>query len=212
MRAEAKDAPNRAVKRQVEAILHVEERRHWRHVSVWLFGLALLAVLAIFVMVKFGNHDNDAKTRRNTESSIVMTHTKTHKKTKAHKKAKKSSKSTSQSTSSASSQSSSSVSSQSSVATSSSSSSQPVVSSSQSSSSSRVVSSSSSSAVRSTSRSQQVAVSSSSSVAATTYTIKSGDNLYRIAANNHLTLAKLKQLNGLTEKSMLQPGQTLRLK
>ncbi|MGY3724016.1 Flagellum-specific peptidoglycan hydrolase FlgJ [Granulicatella balaenopterae] len=43
-----------------------------------------------------------------------------------------------------------------------------------------------------------------------TYTIKAGDNLWRIAKNNGLTLEQLKSLNGLTT-NIIQPNQVLKL-
>ena len=47
-------------------------------------------------------------------------------------------------------------------------------------------------------------------VKAKTYTIKAGDNLWRIAKQNGLTLAQLKSLNGLTS-NMIHPNQVLKL-
>jgi LysM repeat protein len=43
------------------------------------------------------------------------------------------------------------------------------------------------------------------------YVVKSGDNLFRIALSNNVTLAALLSANGLSENSIIQPGQTLRL-
>ncbi len=41
------------------------------------------------------------------------------------------------------------------------------------------------------------------------YIIQDGDNLFRIALNNDVTLASLLSSNGLTEASVIQPGQAL---
>lgn len=45
-----------------------------------------------------------------------------------------------------------------------------------------------------------------------TYTIKSGDSLSSIAAKHGMTLSELKQLNGFTDKSLLLPGQTIKVR
>lgn len=47
--------------------------------------------------------------------------------------------------------------------------------------------------------------------AACVYVVKSGDNLFRIALSNNVTLAALLSANGLSENSIIQPGQSLRL-
>lgn len=46
---------------------------------------------------------------------------------------------------------------------------------------------------------------------ACTYVIRSGDTLFRIALNNNVPLAQLLALNGLTESSIIQPGQVVQL-
>lgn len=47
----------------------------------------------------------------------------------------------------------------------------------------------------------------------TTYSIKKGDSLYRIASNNKLTLNELLKLNpGMKATSVIQPGQTIKIK
>ncbi|WP_261805825.1 SAG1386/EF1546 family surface-associated protein [Lapidilactobacillus luobeiensis] len=75
---------------------------------------------------------------------------------------------------------------------------------------------SSSSVAESSSAVSSSTVSSESSSASTTeggsYTVKAGDNLYRIAINNGLTLDQLLQLNGLSSNSAIVPGQSLRIK
>lgn len=43
-----------------------------------------------------------------------------------------------------------------------------------------------------------------------TYTVKSGDNLYRIAVNNGMTLDQIKQLNGLSSDTV-SVGQVLKI-
>ncbi|WP_390404512.1 LysM peptidoglycan-binding domain-containing protein [Lacticaseibacillus jixiensis] len=52
---------------------------------------------------------------------------------------------------------------------------------------------------------------SSSSVATGTYTVKRGDNLYRIAVNHGMTLAQLLQLNGLSSGSSISAGTVLKV-
>lgn len=44
------------------------------------------------------------------------------------------------------------------------------------------------------------------------YTIKSGDTLYKIAQSFHTTIAKLCELNGISQKSTLRIGQKLRIR
>lgn len=46
---------------------------------------------------------------------------------------------------------------------------------------------------------------------ACTYIVKGGDNLFRIALNNNVTLAELLAVNSLGENSVIQPGQALQL-
>lgn len=84
-------------------------------------------------------------------------------------------------------------------------------SSSAASSSSSAASSSaaSSSSAPASSSSSSVSSSSSSSAAAGTYTVKAGDNAYRIAVNHGMTLAEFYQLNG---RGTLTPGQTVKVK
>ncbi|BDR58524.1 LysM peptidoglycan-binding domain-containing protein [Xylocopilactobacillus apicola] len=50
-----------------------------------------------------------------------------------------------------------------------------------------------------------------SSSATGTYTVKQGDSLYRIALKNGISLADLLKINGLTEKSVIVPGQKLKI-
>lgn len=59
--------------------------------------------------------------------------------------------------------------------------------------------------------SQSANSSSQTSSSQVTYTVKSGDTLYRVAATNNLTVAQLKSLNNLTS-DMILVGQKLKLK
>lgn len=79
----------------------------------------------------------------------------------------------------------------------------PNVSSSSSASSSASSSSSSSTANASSSSSSQTA-------SAGSYTVQSGDNAYRIATNNGLTLDEFLEMNGKTEASVT-PGEVVRI-
>ena len=54
--------------------------------------------------------------------------------------------------------------------------------------------------------------SNSSSSASRSYKVKKGDTLSKIASRNHVSLKQLCSLNGLTTRSVLRPGQRLRLK
>ena len=47
---------------------------------------------------------------------------------------------------------------------------------------------------------------------ATTYTVRSGDTLYKIARRHGTTVQRLCQLNGITENTTLRIGQKLKLK
>ncbi|MGH2103242.1 LysM peptidoglycan-binding domain-containing protein, partial [Aerococcus urinaeequi] len=81
----------------------------------------------------------------------------------------------------------------------------PSVSSSSSSSSSSTSSSASSSSSSDDSSSE-----SSQTDTAGTYTVQSGDNAYRIATNNGLTLDEFLAMNGKTEASVT-PGEVVRI-
>lgn len=73
-------------------------------------------------------------------------------------------------------------------------------------------STSSSTPARSSSQASSSASSSAKSSAATnTYTVKAGDNLYRIAVNHGMSLAEIESLNGLSS-STISVGQTLKVK
>lgn len=209
MRAAGTSAPNRGVKRRIDRLMRLEQKRHTRKLLVWLLLFLVLISGSVFVMAKFGNRDSK-KQDSASSTRVVMKHTSSKKKHKAKKAAASSKSSVASSTSS-------SVSSK--AASSSKSSSSVAVSSSvRSSSSSRVSSSSvrrsSSSSVRTTSvratSSSKKQVASSSKP--THYTIKNGDSLYRIAIANHMSLSKLEALNGLKDDANLQPGQQLRIK
>lgn len=73
-----------------------------------------------------------------------------------------------------------------------------------------------------TSQSQSTSAASSSTTSSTSstnndnsaryYTVKAGDNLYRIAVNHGLTLAELLELNGLSSGANITSGQQLRIK
>ncbi len=52
----------------------------------------------------------------------------------------------------------------------------------------------------------------SSKSGASTYTVRKGDSLSKIATKNHTTVAKLCKLNGLKTTSKIQPGQKLKVK
>lgn len=69
-----------------------------------------------------------------------------------------------------------------------------------------------SSASESTAESSSEASSESTSSDATYVTVKAGQGIYRVAANNGLTVQELRQLNGLSSNSTLAPGQRLRVK
>lgn len=56
------------------------------------------------------------------------------------------------------------------------------------------------------------AESSSASSAAGTYTVQSGDNLYRIAVNHGMSLSEIQELNGMGSSTSVTPGQTLKVK
>ena len=43
------------------------------------------------------------------------------------------------------------------------------------------------------------------------YTVKSGDNLWRIASNFGISVEQLYQYNGLEANSVIMPGDTLRV-
>lgn len=79
---------------------------------------------------------------------------------------------------------------------------------------------SSSQTVNSTSQSQQTASSSSSrangsassSAGSRTVTVGQGQGIYRVAANNGMSVSELEQMNGLAPGSEIHPGQQLRVK
>lgn len=56
------------------------------------------------------------------------------------------------------------------------------------------------------------AVDKTSDAAATTITVKSGDSLWTLSRRHSVSVAELKRLNGLTDKSPLKPGQRLKLR
>ncbi len=90
-------------------------------------------------------------------------------------------------------------------------------SSSQSSSSTVSSRTSSQSSVSSQTQSSSVSSSVSSSSASTasatsTYTVKAGDNLYRIAVNHGMTLSELLAANGLSSGANISSGQVLKVK
>lgn len=78
-------------------------------------------------------------------------------------------------------------------------------------SSSSVSSSTPASSSSVSSSSSSVSSSSSSSAATGTYTVKAGDNLYRIAVNHGMTLSELLQLNGMSSGASISAGQTLKV-
>ncbi|KRL43965.1 LysM peptidoglycan-binding domain-containing protein [Lacticaseibacillus manihotivorans] len=156
-------------------------------IVVWV-ALALVIIIPVTWQALRNNSANSSN-----YPNDKITVTSTSKKAKSHsssQKSESSKKSSSSTSSKSSSTSSSSVSS----------SSTPASSSSVSSSSSSVSSSSSS-----------VSSSSSSSAATGTYTVKAGDNLYRIAVNHGMTLSELLQLNGMSSGASISAGQTLKV-
>ena len=56
-----------------------------------------------------------------------------------------------------------------------------------------------------------VAAAPSAQAAESTYTVRSGDTLWRIAAANGVALSELMSLNGLSGSSIIYPGDVLRL-
>lgn len=87
---------------------------------------------------------------------------------------------------------------------------------------SNAASSSSSTASRSTSSSSSQASSSSSAASSSSsstsddangsYTVKAGDNLYRIAVNHGMTLSEIQALNGMGSSIAITPGQSIKVK
>ena len=65
---------------------------------------------------------------------------------------------------------------------------------------------------RATHPQRETAASSGSRKGASTYTIRRGDTLSRIASRNGVTVRQLCRLNGMTTKSKLTPGKKLRLR
>lgn len=171
-------------------ISRIERRKHTRGNTVLTWVLIGAFVLICFIPVVW--HAVDARMANKGESNTRITVT-NDKKSSAKDdevsfKSSKSSAKKKKSTSSASVQSSQAPASSSSV---------------RASSSSRVVSSSSS---RASSSSQ------SSTTAAGSYTVKSGDNLYRIAVNHGMTLSEIQALNGMGSSTSITPGQSLKVK
>ncbi|WP_164509849.1 LysM peptidoglycan-binding domain-containing protein [Lacticaseibacillus porcinae] len=142
-----------------------------------------LALVIIIPVTWQALRNNSANANNYTNDKITVSST--SKKAKSHSSSKKSESSKKSSSSTSSSESSSSESS---------------VASSTPASSSSVASSSSS-----------VASSSSSTAATGTYTVKAGDNLYRIAVNHGMTLSELLQLNGMSSGASISAGQTLKV-
>ena len=56
------------------------------------------------------------------------------------------------------------------------------------------------------------AVDKTADATATTVTVKSGDSLWTLSKRHSVSIADLKRLNGLTDKSSLKPGQRLKLR
>ena len=73
------------------------------------------------------------------------------------------------------------------------------------------VPSSSSSSTTTTTTSSSTVTSSSTPTSSGTYTVKSGDSLYGIASKTGTPINTLLSLNGLTLKSVIHPGQVLRI-
>lgn len=73
-------------------------------------------------------------------------------------------------------------------------------------------SSESSSSAASSSVSESASSASSSSSDSTYVTVQPGEGLYRVAANNGLSLQQLLTLNGLSSSSQVAPGQQLKIK
>lgn len=162
----------------------VATRKKKRGGSILAIVVWVALALVIIIPVTWQALRNNSANSSNYPNDKI-TVTSTSKKAKSHSSSKKSesSKKSSSSTSSKSSSTSSSS-----------------VSSSTPASSSSVSSSSSS-----------VSSSSSSSAATGTYTVKAGDNLYRIAVNHGMTLSELLQLNGMSSGASISAGQTLKV-
>lgn len=65
---------------------------------------------------------------------------------------------------------------------------------------------------RAKAESEAQASSSSDAGATGTYTVKAGDNLFRIAVNHGMSLSEFLQLNGLSQGASIAPGQVLKVK
>lgn len=55
-------------------------------------------------------------------------------------------------------------------------------------------------------------VSGSDNIATDLYTVKAGDNLYRVAVNHGMTFSELLQLNGLSSDASISAGETLKVR
>ncbi len=170
----------------------VQKRKHTRGNTILTAALGLILVLVFLIPIVWSAVNKRMENASETPTRISVTS-----KSRSVKDIASSSKKSSSSSKKASSSSS------------------KAVSSSEKASSSSVVSSSSSavsSAASSSSTSTASSSSSSSSTATSTYTVQSGDNLYRIAANHGMTLSEIQALNGMGSSITVTPGQVLKVK
>ncbi|WDF83088.1 LysM domain-containing protein [Lacticaseibacillus pabuli] len=222
LEVERNNVTDRFSARALDELIHEEKTSFRKRILIRLGGWAVVLAAIFFVLIYFGGSGGSskptAKPAKTSRSSVstVLTDNKPKKKSKSKTKkpAKKVKKATSLSSSASSSTSS--------VAASSSSKQQPVASS-----SSRAVASSKApvASSRPAAQTRQPAASSrrvvtqapvrrapARPVQPSTYTVKKGDNLYRIAVNHGTTLKQLQAINGMGNSHAIMPGQTIRLR
>ena len=219
---ERHNSPNRTVAKHLDELIREERGGYRRRVTLKLAGWAVILAAIFYVLIAFGQpHPQKQVADAGSRSSKVQKSSTSHKKHKAKHQAKKHKIASSSSAVAASSSSSSSVSAAASSSSTASATSRATSSSQmQSSSTSTVQRASVSSSTRratqtqtqtqqaQTTQTQQTTRSSQTS----TYTIQSGDNMYRIAVNHGMTLSELQALNGMGSSTSLTPGQTIRVR